>query len=289
MKIFLGLKSIAAIASVVIAASVIALFLHNTAEANIVLSEANNVPSDSAQKAIIIDQLYDDIPHEWFHEQASDLLKNAGYTVDIITTKDVTVDFYKTLPLQNYKIVIVRSHGVADTNEQNSVSLFSGERYTTDKYISEQLFGQVKKGAPLQEVDFLANGTDSQWVIVNDTYRTLTIPAKTLTSSDEEYFLITPIFVDTEMKGQFSNTIIILGGCSTMKTNSMAEALVKRGASLIVGWDDTVGSVENDFAMELLLEKLLVDNMPFEEAVDSTMNQIPIESMEYPARFVAFS
>ncbi len=282
MKNLFGLKIIVSIVLVATTVSIIAIFLYDTAE-------ANNMMVETIPKAVIIDQLYDDIPHEWFHQRASELLESAGYEVDIFTTEDVTIDFYKKLPLNNYKIVVVRSHGVADGNDQNSVTLFTGEKYTTDKYISEQLFGQLKKGAPLQEVTFLANAPESQWIIVNDTYRTLTVPANMVTSSDEEYFLITPEFVDSSMEGKFSQTIFILGGCSTMHTNSMAKALIKRGAISVAGWDNTVGSMDNDYSMLALLNNLLVENMEMEDAVDSVMDRYPIEQMKYPARLKVYS
>lgn len=278
-----GVKLIVAIVSVAIAVSIIGIFLHDTAE-------ANNVDSyDIVPKAAIIDQLYDDNPNELFHETASMFLENAGYQVEIFTTKDVTVDFYKKLPLQNYKFVIVRSHGAADANAQNSVTLFTGEKYTTDKYISEQLLGQIKKGAPLAEVNFLVNGSDLSWDIVNNTYSTFTMPASAITTSDEEYFLITPAFVDTGMDGKFSQTTFVLGGCSTMHTDSMAQSLIKRGASSVVGWDDTVGAIDNDLAMLQLLERLLVKNIEMEDAIDSVMNYFPIEHMKYPARLKMLS
>lgn len=283
MKNFFGLKVIITILSLAITVSIIAIFLHDTAEANIVDS------SDNIPKAVIIDQLYDDIQNEWLHESVSALLEGAGYQVDIFTTKDITVDFYKKLPLQNYKFVIVRSHGVADINDQNSVALFTGEKYVTDKYISEQLFGQIKKGAPLVEVNFFTNGSDSQWVKVNDTYSTLTVPANAITTSDEEYFLITPTFVDTAMEGKFSQTIFVLSGCSTMNTDTMAKSLIRRGASSVVGWDNTVGSADNDFAILALLNRVLVDKMKMEDAIDSIMNDLPIERMKYPTRLQVYS
>ena len=283
MKNFFGLKIMVVIVFVAITVSILAISFHDTVEANNVNS------SDTIPKAVIIDQLYDDTQNKWFHEKASEFLEGAGYQVDIFTTKDITVDFYKKLPLQNYKFVIVRSHGAADENAQNSVTLFTGEKYVTDKYISEQLFGQIKKGAPLQEVNFFTNGSGSQWVIVNDTYSTLTMPANVITSSKEEYFLITPAFVETGMEGKFSQTIFVLGGCSTMNTDSMAQSLIRRGASSIVGWDDTIGSVDNDFAILSLLDRLLDNNMKMEDAVDSVMNDIPIDRMKYPARLKVYS
>src|SRR3990172_2725589 len=241
-KHFFGLKIILSIILVATTVSIVAAFLHDAAEGNSSISET--IP-----KAAIIDQLYDDIPNDWFHEKASELLKQAGYEVDIFTTKDITIDFYKSLPSHNYKFVIARSHGAADENDQNIVTLFTGEKYTTEKYITEQLFGQIKKGIPFQEVAFLVNSTKSEWIIVNDTYSTLSVPANAMVSNDEEFFLITPDFVDSNMEGTFSNTIFLLGGCSTMQTDTMAKSLVKRGASSVIGWDNKIGSHDNDIIM----------------------------------------
>src|SRR3989344_6036702 len=68
------------------------------------------VASDGIPRAVIIDQLNDELPSKYFHQKATEYLKNAGYEVDIVTTSDVTVDFYKNLPQKNYKIVVVRTH-----------------------------------------------------------------------------------------------------------------------------------------------------------------------------------
>ena len=281
-KKFFNLKIIAALALIGITGSITSVFLFNAAE-------GNNTSTDSIPKAAIIDQLYDDSPNQSFHQRASELLEKAGYKVDIFTTKDITVDFYKNLPSHNYKFVIVRSHGVADKNDQNSVTLFTGERYTTDKYISEQLLGQVKKGAPLGLEIFQFNETDSQWTVVNDTYRTITVPATSIVTSEDEYFLITPTFIDSNVKGKFSNTIFLLGGCSTMKTDSMAKSLINRGASSVIGWDNKVGAADNDTVMLRLLDNIFSQEMELEDAVDSSMKEAHLQKMPYPARLIVTS
>jgi len=131
---------------------------------------------------------------------------------------------------------------------------------------------------------------DSQWDITNDTYRTITIPANQFFSSDEEYFVITPTFVDSAMEGKFSQTIFVLGGCKTMHTDSLAQSLVKRGASSVVGWDDQIGAFDNDSAMIKLLEGLLVEKMEMQDAIDSAMKFLPpFENMAFPARMKVYS
>src|SRR6267378_7915270 len=69
----------------------------------------NNVHGKTP-RAIIIDQLYDDYPNSGFEEAAKRYLQYGGYAVDLYTTKNVTIDFYKNLPLMGYKIIIIRSH-----------------------------------------------------------------------------------------------------------------------------------------------------------------------------------
>src|SRR3990172_11409806 len=139
---------------------------------------------------------------------------------------------------------MIRTHGAADENDNDSVTLFTGEKYQTDKYISEQLFGQVKKAAPLLEIAFLVNSQESEWVIVNDTYRTLSVPSKEQVFSSDEYFAITPELFNIA-EGKFQGTIFVLGGCNTMSTTSMAESLIKRGASAVIGSDYTLSSTYN--------------------------------------------
>jgi len=231
--------------------------------------DAENLAYDGPPKAAIIDQLYDEIPNEKFHQKATEYLEAAGYEVDIFTTKDVTLEFYKTLPEKNYKMVVVRTHGVTDPGNEKSL-LFLGERYSEDKYITEQLWGNVEKATPVLELAFAQNDEESsQWVIVNETYRYMKSPAKVTATNSDEYFAIGPKFVNDVMIGEFSDTVFFLGGCSTAKNPSLAKSLISRGASSIIGWDDTVGARTNDYFILQVLEKTLADDSTIEEAVDS--------------------
>ena len=262
-----------AIVLVVIAGVSGSLFVANMSD-----SPAENLSANEIPKAAIIDQLYSDIPNENFHKKATEYLEGAGYQVDIFTTEQVTIDFYKKLPTMNYDYVIVRSHGAADKNDHDSVILFTGEKYQEDKYISEQLFGLAKRATPLYEVTYDTTNDNSEWVIVNATYRERSSPVNTESSSSEEYFAITPKLIDEAMEGRFSGTTFVLGGCSTMKTTSMAESLVKKGASSVVGWDDEVTSIQNDFVILALLEQLLVSKSSIPDALASVMEKSATET-----------
>ena len=130
--------------------------------------EAQVLSYDGPPKALIIDQLYSEMPNDNFHKTATEYFQGAGYEVDIVTTENITVNFFKNLPSMNYNFVVIRTHG-ADNEEGNEVVLFTGEKYTEQKYIQEQLFGQVRKATPLLEVAYNIESTGkSDWVIVNE-------------------------------------------------------------------------------------------------------------------------
>ena len=261
---FFDLRVLAVISAVIITFSVSILLLQDT-------TEAENLAYDGLPRAVIIDQLYEDVPRDWFHQKASDIFEAAGYQVDIITTQNVTVDFYKKLPSMNYQFILIRSHGAEDKND-DSVTLFTGERYEEDRYIPEQLFGQVKKGAPLQQITFGADENNSSaWVKVNDTYSFLSTPVHVDMQTDDLYFLITPKLVNELMVGKFPDSILLIGGCSSLENTSMAKALIERGASSVVGWDDTIGDYENDIIMLQFLEETLINNKETKTAVDLVM------------------
>ena len=237
-------------------------------------SDAKNSTYSGPPKAIIIDQLYDEIPSKSFHDRATQYLETGGYEVDIVTTQNVTVDLFKKLPKMNYDYVVIRTHGVLDASADAPVVLFTGERYNTESYIQEQLFGQIKKGTPLGNINFqLSEHDSSDWVQINETARSITTPVRHEETSDE-YFLIPTKFVDEVMEGKFSQTTFLLGGCKTMANPSMAESLINRGASSVVGWDENVGSYDNDNALLRIIEENIVNKMEISEAVELVKNEI---------------
>ena len=186
----------------------------------------------------------------------------------------------------NYKIVVIRTHGAENTN---NVVLFTGEKYTEDKYVQEQLFGQVQKAAPLLERAFHVDGdSSSDWIIVNDTYRYLVSPAKPVDETKNEFFAISPKLVSHAMNGKFDDTIFLLGGCNTLSNPSLAKSLTDRGASMVVGWDDTVGSSDNDNVMLFFLKNTLVDNAELDTVFDDISNYYNSEYMAYPANLVYY-
>src|SRR3990172_12845431 len=169
------------LSSICISASMIFIFI-NTDQA---LAYDDKIP-----KALILDQFYSDFPNKEFQNTAREYLEAAGYEVDIITTDDITVEFYKNLPTMGYKFVVMRSHGVADEFNHNEVALFTGEKYTEDSYILEQLSGTVKKGTPLIDLIFKQSEQESKnWIKTAENQYELTSPAEVIDNSQDEYFL----------------------------------------------------------------------------------------------------
>jgi len=233
-------------------------------------------------KALIIDQLYDEMPNESLHKMATEYFENAGYQLDIVTTKDVTVDLYKNLPSMNYKYVIVRTHGAENVQD---VVLFTGEKYSEEEYINEQLFGQVKKAAPFLEVSYNFDGHDSdKWIIVNDTTRYKISSITPDIETKNEFFAIAPNLVKNGMSGKFDDTVFILGGCNTMSNPSLAKSFIDRGASAVIGWDNKVGNYDNDVALLATLSNILVKKMELTQAVESI--DFILERMPYPANYI---
>lgn len=239
---------------------------------------------DGPPRAVIIDQLYDEMPNEEFQLKATQYLQNAGYSVDIVTTQDITVDYYKNLPKMNYKFVLVRTHGAENTND---VVVFTGERYSEEQYISEQLMGQVKKAAPLLETTFnISDDDSSEWVIVNETYRYKVSPAHPINVSENEFFAISADLVRNAMNGKFNDTVFVLGGCNTLSNPSLGQALLDRGASTVVGWDNTVGNADNDQALLRFMDNYLNQHKNLDESIEDVKRVHNPEWMVYPANFV---
>ena len=54
----------------------------------------------------------------------------------------------------------------------------------------------------------------------------------------------------------------------------MAKSLIKRGASTVVGWDDLIGSMDNDRALLAILEENVTHNVEIDDAVNSHMKTL---------------
>jgi len=238
---------------VVIAVAAGLLITFNVDEKSSTENKLLTVADAGIKKAAILDQLDTDFPNKEFQMQVKEYLMTAGYDqVDLFLTDDITVDFYRNLPSMDYKFIVARSHSLAikDTDKQ-SVWMFTGEKYTEDKYIQEQLTGKVSRGVP-----FLSGPAIDR-----------------AEAADKRLFIIGSDFVDKEMIGQFPGTTLVLGGCDTLSYPFMAKSLVDRGASSIIGWYGLVSLYDNDTVLLDVLEEILINGQDPDDAVNYIMEK----------------
>ena len=249
---------------------------------------SENYAYDGPPRAVIIDQLSEDIPNRYFETKATEYLEDAGYLVDIVKSENVTVGFYKKLPKMNYELVIFRTHSVGHIDKQTPVTMFTGETYQTDKYVNEQFFGHVKKVTPLLERDFIPQVDPDNWIIINETTKMQTVPFTIQEEAREEYFGVSPKLVDELMEGKFHSSTIVLGGCSTLSNTSMADSFLKRGATEVIGWSDNVGSHDNDMVLLRLIQEIASNNGTLNDAVDSIKKDYKMNK-KYPSELIYYS
>lgn len=198
----------------------------------------------SQPKAAIVDQLSLTFPNQTFVESAKSILKQAGYAVDYFGRGKVTVDFYRNLPSYGYRLIILRVHSGTITSQSGElVTLFTSELYDRNKYVLEQLAGQVME---------VSHFVDDQ------TY----------------YFGINQKFVEDSMKGTFRGTVIIMMGCRGLPSKSIAESFVGKGAKVYIGWDGAVLASHTDEATMCLLQHLINGKEPIMQAVADTMKEV---------------
>ena len=215
-----------------------------------VLITRSTAPESSNKTAVIVDQLQLTQPNPDFVSQTRDLLARAGYTVDYVPGDRVTVDFYRTLPDRHYDLVILRVHaGIttevdAQSGEKTGkeyVSLFTGEPYSASKYAQEQL-DRLGKATYYEGADPL--------------------------------FGIGPEFIEKSMEGNFQGSLVIMMGCDGLRSQKTAEAFLRKGASAFVSWSKPVSAQHTDAATERLLEHLLIEKQPVQDAVAKTSAEL---------------
>ena len=224
---------------------------------NVGLDESESVATSKPElketptqlRAAIIDQLHDDLPNFELQADAQKMLEDAGYQVDLYTTDEITVDFYKNLPSMNYHFILIRSHGGEDLSYEYPTRLFTGEKFNKEKYTGEQIYRQVGYGFPIYGEELEELKESSQDIF------------------DKSYFTVGAKMVDDGMVGTFPDSIIIVGGCQSARSHDLMWSLINRGASHVLGWDATIGSKDNDKAMMWLLEDILVRQVPLYDAV----------------------
>ena len=194
-------------------------------------------------KAAIIDQLYSLQPNETFIKEVTGQIVDYGFEVSLYQGNEITVDLYRQLPGQGYKLIIFRAHsGLLGKKGQaiKRTCIFTNELYSETKHVAEQLTDHLAM-ARIDETH--------PWV-----------------------FGVGAEFVTQSMEGDFPNTVIIMMGCSCLYLDDLAQAFVDKGASAYLGWDATVDLAYVDRATPYLMRQLCIEKVTIEKAVTSTMN-----------------
>jgi hypothetical protein len=200
--------------------------------------------TDSGLKAAIVDQVSLSFSNQTFVQSAVAILEGANYSVDYYRGGGVTVDFFRNLGTHDYDVIILRVHSTATGSQgkESPVVLFTSELYSSNKYVSEQLKGE------LEMVSF----TELQ---------------------PPTYFAITPTFVVSAMRGSLDNATVIMMGCEGLSNTKMAEAFIDKGAKTYIS---CYGSVSESYADQVtiqLLQHLVSERQTVEQAVQFTMSE----------------
>ena len=195
--------------------------------------------------AAIVDQLSSLQENEDFIGNVTKELEDYGFEVELYQGDEITVEFYRQLPTQGYKLIIFRAHsGLLAEDEEVFMKtvLFTNEEYSRLKYQGEQLHDRLVMARV---------GEDYPMV-----------------------FGIPPEFIRESMNGKFDDAVVIMMGCSGIFLKDLAEAFVAKDASLYLAWNGTVELNYVDDATPHLVRQLCSGNRTIEEAVDSTMDVI---------------
>jgi hypothetical protein len=204
--------------------------------------------SRSELRAAIVDQLYSTYPNEDFTTEVVGRLENYGFMVDVYRGEEVTVDFYRNLPVHNHKLIVFRTHSGAmrpplqDVEAIKGVYLFTNEPYTKMKYPKEQLNDELVKAR-----------------VVDDS---------------PDFFAIGERFITSSMRGSFDGTVVIIDGCSCLYNTDLAKAFVSRGVSCYIAWDVTVDLDYVDRATMSLVNHLCTarpDEMTLGQSIERTI------------------
>ena len=199
--------------------------------------------------AAIVDQLTikSEFANPAFSENCTSLLNASGFAVEYYQGEEVTVNFYKALPSKGRKILILRTHS-AVRDDTDWVDLFTSESYREGLYIDLASSRQISKAQ--------------------------------MASDDKWYFSVGPTFVTNSVSGRFdSECVIILMGCNSLNTTTMAEALVSRGAKVVIGWTSWVSADYTDSFTLQLLNLLLAENA---HTIKSAIRELNRQIVEEP-------
>jgi hypothetical protein len=198
--------------------------------------------------AVIVDQLSLTAPNPDFRTEATELLTNAGYTVDYVPGEDVTVDYYRNLGAHDYDLLLVRAHAAGfEGQEQAHASLFTSEPFAEERYTLE-------------------------WQ--NDFLTAVAYDPADAAAQRNLLFAIPALFVEQRIRGDFDDATVILMGCDVLATPALAEAFLERGADDVVGWDKAITAEHTDRATLAMLRAMIDDGLEPPDAARAAIAEV---------------
>jgi len=188
---------------------------------------------NAVTRVVYIDPLHAEDPG--FHGEALKIFSREGYTFDEVLGEEVTVEYLRRLPA-GYDLVILRVHS---TVNGDMAWLFTGEEYSHDRYVLEQLADEVHPARPsIGSGHLFAVGAD---------------------------------YVNHFMKDRFRGSTVLVMGCDGARATDLAQAFIDNGAEHYISWDGPVSLSHTDHAFTCLLTAMVEDGMSPEEAMAHAM------------------
>jgi len=170
-------------------------------------------------RVIVYDQLID-VPSEMDFIDEALAICEGRLMMDYLAGEEVDVDTLKLGPGSSALAVFRVHSGVFD----NRTWLFTGEGYSESGHVMDQVRGVVHIAR--------------------------------CSSTSELLFAVGPEFIH-EYWRNLDGCVILLMGCESMDDTGLADVMVSRGASAVVGWKGLVSIDESDMATLRLLEALI--------------------------------
>ena len=222
----------------------------DTSPSRVTLAAANT-PQLQLKSAAIVDQLDLTHPNPAFAQVATAILEQAGYTVAYFSGQQITVDFFRNLPGDHYDLIVLRVHLAFTINIDRS----TGQRTSDEAYAS------VFTNQPYSEMQYPEE-------------RDGHLGAARYYADGPAFFGIASHFITRDMQGSFDDTLVIMMGCSGLRTRVTAQAFLDKGARAVVGWNEDVSAGHTDAATQRLLEQLFVEGLPVSKAIAQTMAEV---------------
>ncbi len=171
-----------------------------------------------------------------------ELLESAGYAVDSLLNSHATLEKFRGNFLNNYDIIFIRTHGVADImtwGGTKSTALLTGEEFNLNTF----------RSLSLDEKKSLLEGYHE--------------------GSDIEYFGISVPWLNlTTIDGNFTNTWVYAGACESAlgdDNSSLSKAFLNKGAGGYNGWDVSV-TKELDNPVSVAMTAIFSSGLSFQES-----------------------